>query len=271
MKWDFVMDQMWENPTQSGSEVLWAGGKGSSVPPGLFPAARGSCAGDVGQAGSVGFSQHTQTSQLKALAMIHFTPVCKDFMSAFSSHRFQLWFGVCFILLLSILSCAGGNSQLDAEAVKLVGWEFSSALGSAFSSRAGLGKDLVAVPTSLPAGQTGETGTGLGQLLGSRELLLSQLQLLSECPPRDGNPPALLILNITRRCKSRLTFSFRNCHLFSELLASVRDRNPLPAWVLFQFTVRGKDWGALSCFCWGVQRRNSLRVIVKLKVQKVFF
>lgn len=138
-----------------------------------FPAARGSGAGDVGQAGSVGFSQHTQTSQLKALAVIHFTPVCKDFMSAFSSHHFQLWFGVCFILLLSILSCAGGNSQLDAEAVKLVGWEFSSALGSAFSSRAGLGKDLVAVPTSLPAGQTGETGTGLGQLLGSWELLLS--------------------------------------------------------------------------------------------------
>lgn len=89
-------------------------------------------------------------------------------------------------------------------------------------------------------------------------------------PSQDTSCPALLILN-TRRCKSHLTSSFRNCDLFSELLTSVRDRNAFPSSALFQITVCWKRLGHSLCFCWGVKRRNSLHVIVKLKVQNVLF
>lgn len=272
-------------PNPGGSVVLWGGGKGSSVTPGAVSSSSWLlCRGCRSGWKRWLFPAHPNFSQLKALATIHFAPVCKDFMSAFSSHRFQLWFGVCFILLLSILSCAGGNSQLDAEAVKFVGWEFSSAtcqgLALPFPLVLGWGRIWWLSPPVYLLGRLGKLGQGWDSSWVPGSCSCPQLQLLSECPelpvlpsgcpPRDGNRPALLILN-TRRCKSHLTFSFRNCDLFSELLASVRDRNPLPSWVLLQFTAFGKVWGALSCFCWGVKRRNSLRVIVKLKVQKVFF
>lgn len=173
------------------------------------------------------------------------------------------------------------------------GWEFSSALGP--------GRDWLCLflpvlswgGSCVPPHQTGETGRGgmvwrqLGQFLCFTAVTAGTVPAhLSRCTPSDNsspwfplgsssgdtktNCPALLILN-TRRCKSHVTFSFRNCDLFSEWLTSFRDRNTLPSSVLFQITVRGKDWATLLCFCWGVKRRNSLHVIVKLKVQKVLF
>lgn len=58
--------------------------------------------------------------QLRALGRIYFTPACKDFTWAFPFHHFQLWFGGCYFFFFpSVLFCAGGNSQLDTEAVKL--------------------------------------------------------------------------------------------------------------------------------------------------------
>lgn len=164
---------------------------------------------------------------------------------------------------------------MDAEAV--VGWEFL-ALGPGRDWLCLLpvlcwGRVLCPSPPVYPLGRLGKLGQRgglepdplLGQLLGFIGAgSLCQQRWNCPCSPgsrctpsdssspwfplgvpsQDTNCPALLILN-TRRCKSHLTFSFRNCDLFSELLTSVRDRNALPSSALFQITVCGKDWGTL--------------------------
>lgn len=127
VKWNFVIDRMWGKPNQ-----LWLhlpcrkGGKGCSGSPGSVSSSRSwpLCPGCRSGCNCWLFSAYPNFSQLRALGVIYFTPVCKDFTWAFPFHHFQLWFGVGFFCLvlsfcLSILFCAGWNSQLDTEAVKL--------------------------------------------------------------------------------------------------------------------------------------------------------
>lgn len=91
----------------------------------MFPAAGcGSCAVNVGQAGTVGFSQHIQTflslGHLEFISHLHARISREHFPSTISSCGLGF---VCFFL--SILFYAGGNSQLDTAAVKL-SWGGSS-------------------------------------------------------------------------------------------------------------------------------------------------
>lgn len=168
VKWNF--DQVWENPSSCGS-IFPAGRweRDALGVLGVFPAAGpGSCAVSVAQAVTVGFSQHIQNfSQLRALGMIYFTPACKDFTWAFPFHHFQPWFGVWFVFCFSFYSflCRGKFPIGYRGCETLLGWEVLLSTGTwrglALPSppRAGLGKGIVSIPTSLFVGQTGQTGT----------------------------------------------------------------------------------------------------------------
>lgn len=229
-------------------------GKGSSVSPGSVPSSRSwpLCPGCRSDCNCWLFPAFPNFSQLRALGTIYFTPACEDFMWAFPFHHFQLWFGGSFFFCLSVLFCAGQYSQLEMEAVKLWWGGSSPRLGPGrgwlclFLPVLGWGRTLCLSP---PVGQTGETGAegwfgarptaGAAPGLKSMDFSVSsawschwaagvlQWPRLSVVPSgepsRDTNCPALVL--DPSRCKSHLTFSFRSCDLFSELLASVRDRN----------------------------------------------
>lgn len=298
VKWNFVIDQMWENPTNCGSIFLGGWWERSALwVVGVFPAAGwGSCAVNLGQAVTVGFSQCIQTSLSLGRLEWFISHLC----ARISCEHFPSTPSDCglgFVVFFFYFLCRGKFPIGYRGCETVVGWEFL-ALGPGFasSSPCWAGKGSCVPPhqfTRWADWGSWDRGMVWSQTLcwgsswiswemdrcvssaGTVPVHQAPADSSSPCfplgvPSRDTNCPALLILN-TRRCKSHLTFSFRNCDLFSELLTSIRDRNTLPSSALFQITACGKDWGALLCFCWGVKRRNSLHVIVKLKVQKFCF
>lgn len=127
---------------------------------------------------------------------------------------------------LSILFCAGGNSQLDTEAVKLC-WGGSSRHWDLAGTVLGWGRVSCPSPSVYPL-ETGTEGWFGGRPAAGAApgfhwswiTLSAGLELSpftpsdssSPCfplgvPSRHPDRPALPILN-TRRCKSHLTFSF---------------------------------------------------------------
>lgn len=106
------------------------------------------------------FPAYPNFSQLRALGMIYFTPACKDFTWAFPFRHSWLWFGVGLFFPFYSFLCRGkfpvGCRGCSGVGVLGTGTWQGLALPS---PRARLGKGLVSLPTSLPVGQTGETGT----------------------------------------------------------------------------------------------------------------
>lgn len=124
----------------------------------------------------------------------------------------------------------------------VVGWEFSSALGPdrdwlcLFLPLLGWGRISCLSPPVYLLGRLGKLGQRSGLepdwapgfmdfcVSSAGTVPVTGLQVCTPSdhsslwfplgvPSQDTNSPALLILN-TRRCKSHLTFSFRNCDLF---------------------------------------------------------